>query len=158
MYDIKKVRQDFPMLQNKTMQGKPLVFLDNASTTFKPQCVIDEMNKYYLEMNANSHRGDYDLCYNMDVEVAKARKVIAEFINSDTNEVVFTSGDTEALNLIAYGYALDNLKKGDQILLSISEHASNVLPWYRICELTGAQVVFAELENNRVTVDSVKKM
>ena len=157
MYDIKKVRQDFPMLQNKTMQGKPLVFLDNASTTFKPQCVIDEMNKYYLEMNANSHRGDYDLCYNMDVEVAKARIVIAEFINSDTNEVVFTSGDTEALNLIAYGYALDNLKKGDQILLSISEHASNVLPWYRICELTGAQVVFAELENKRVTVNSVKK-
>ena len=156
MIDLKKIRKDFPMLNNKTMQGKPLVFLDNASTTFKPQCVIDEMNMYYIEMNANSHRGDYDLCYNMDVEVSKSRETIAKFINSEVNEVIFTSGDTESLNLIAYGYALDNLKKGDQILLSIYEHASNVLPWYRICELTGAEVVFAELENKRVTPKTVE--
>ncbi len=155
MYDVKKVRLDFPMLQNKTMQGKPLVFLDNASTTFKPMQVIDEMNKYYLEMNSNSHRGDYDLCYNMDVEVAKARETIAKFINSDVNEVVFTSGDTEAINLVAYGYALEYLKKDDQILISETEHASNVLPWYRICELTGAKMCFAKLENKRITPNSV---
>lgn len=156
MYDIDKIRRDFPMLDNKKMQNKPLIFLDNASTTFKPQCVIDKMNEYYTEMTSNSHRGDYDLCYNIDVEVAKARKEIAKFINSEVNEVVFTSGDTEAINLVAYGYALDNLKKGDKILLSITEHASNVLPWYRICELTGAEVVFVELENKRITVNSVK--
>ena len=157
MYDINKIRADFPMLKDKKMQGKPLVYLDNASTTFKPQCVIDEINKYYLEMNANSHRGDYDLCYNMDVEVLNCRKEIAKFINSDVNEVVFTSGDTESLNLVAYGYALEFLKKGDQILLSESEHASNVLPWYRICELTGAEIVFVDIENKRITVDAVKK-
>ncbi len=157
MYDINKIRNDFPMLNNKTMQGKPLVYLDNASTTFKPQCVIDEMNKYYLEMNANSHRGDYDLCYNMDMEVLLARKTIAKFINSEVNEVVFTSGDTEALNLVAYGYALEFLKKGDKILISIEEHASNVLPWYRVCELTGADIAFVELDNKRVTIDGVKK-
>lgn len=156
MYDIDKIRRDFPMLDNKKMQNKPLIFLDNASTTFKPQCVIDKMNEYYTEMTSNSHRGDYDLCYNIDVEVAKARKEIAKFINSEVNEVVFTSGDTEAINLVAYGYALDNLKKGDKILLSITEHASNVLPWYRICQLTGAEVVFVELENKRITVNSVK--
>ena len=156
MYDVYKVRLDFPMLQNKKMQGKPLVYLDNASTTFKPQCVIDEINKYYLEMNANSHRGDYDLCYNMDVAVLESRKVIAKFINSDVNEVVFTSGDTEAINLIAYGYALEYLKKGDQILISETEHASNVLPWYRICELTGAEICFVELENKRVTPNTVR--
>lgn len=156
MYDIDKIRRDFPMLDNKKMQNKPLIFLDNASTTFKPQCVIDKMNEYYTEMTSNSHRGDYDLCYNIDVEVAKARKEIAKFINSEVNEVVFTSGDTEAINLVAYGYALDNLKKGDKILLSITEHASNVLPWYRICELTGAEVVFVELENKRITVNLVK--
>ena len=156
MYDIDKIRRDFPMLDNKKMQNKPLIFLDNASTTFKPQCVIDKMNEYYTEMTSNSHRGDYDLCYNIDVEVSKARKEIAKFINSEVNEVVFTSGDTEAINLVAYGYALDNLKKGDKILLSITEHASNVLPWYRICELTGAEVVFVELENKRITVNSVK--
>lgn len=156
MYEIDKIRRDFPMLQNKKMQNKPLIFLDNASTTFKPQCVIDKMNVYYTEMTSNSHRGDYDLCYNIDVEVSKTRKEIAKFINSEVNEVVFTSGDTEAINLVAYGYALDNLKKGDKILLSITEHASNVLPWYRICELTGAEVVFVELENKRITVNSVK--
>ena len=156
MYDIKKVRLDFPMLQNKTMQGKPLVFLDNASTTFKPRQVIEAMDKYYLEMNSNSHRGDYDLCYNMDVEVAKARETIAKFINSDVNEVVFTSGDTEAINLVAYGYALEYLKKGDQILISETEHASNVLPWYRICDLTGAKVCFVKLENKRITVEGVR--
>lgn len=156
MYDIDKIRRDFPMLDNKKMQNKPLIFLDNASTTFKPQCVIDKMNEYYTEMTSNSHRGDYDLCYNIDVEVSKTRKEIAKFINSEVNEVVFTSGDTEAINLVAYGYALDNLKKGDKILLSVTEHASNVLPWYRICELTGAEVVFVELENKRITVNSVK--
>lgn len=142
MYDLKKIRAQFPMLNNKTMQGKPLVFLDNASTTFKPQCVIDEMNKYYTEMTSNSHRGDYDLCYNMDLEVAKARKIIAEFVHAEENEVVFTSGDTEALNLVAYGYALKHLKAGDGILISEVEHASNALPWFRISELTGAKVYF----------------
>ena len=157
MYDIKKVRLDFPMLQNKTMQGKPLVFLDNASTTFKPQCVIDEMNKYYMEMTSNSHRGDYDLCYFVDQKIHQARKTIAKFINSEENEVVFTSGDTEALNIIAYGYGLEFLKKDDYILISEAEHASNVLPWYRICELTGAKVCFVELENNRITPNAVKR-
>ena len=111
MYDINKIRADFPMLKDKKMQGKPLVYLDNASTTFKPQCVIDEINKYYLEMNANSHRGDYDLCYNMDVEVLNCRKEIAKFINSDVNEVVFTSGDTESLNLVAMDMLQNFLKK-----------------------------------------------
>ena len=129
MFDVYKIRKDFPMLNGKKMQGKPLVYLDNASTTFKPQSVIDAMNKYYVEMNANSHRGDYDLCYNMDMEVAKARKEIANFVNAEENEVVFTSGDTEAINLVAYGYALKYLKKGDGILISEAEHASNALPW-----------------------------
>ena len=157
MYNLEKIRSQFPMLKNKTMQGQPLVFLDNASTTFKPQCVLDAMNDYYMNYTANSHRGDYDLCYRVDNEVRKSRETIAKFVNSEVNEVVFTSGDTEALNLIAYGYALKNLKKDDVILLSESEHASNVLPWYRICELTGAKVEFVELENSKVTVNKVKE-
>ena len=157
MYNLEKIRSQFPMLKNKTMQGQPLVFLDNASTTFKPQCVLDAMNDYYMNYTANSHRGDYDLCFRVDNEVRKARETIAKFVNSEVNEVVFTSGDTEALNLIAYGYALKVLKKDDVILLSESEHASNVLPWYRICELTGAKVEFVELENSKVTVNKVKE-
>ena len=157
MYDIKKVRADFPMLNGKTMQGKQLVFLDNASTTFKPYSVIKAIDEYYFEKNSNSHRGDYDLCYDMDVEIQKTRETIANFINSEPNEVVFTSGDTEALNLVAYGYALEYLKPGDKILISEVEHASNVLPWYRIAKLTGAEVCFVDIVDRRVTVDSINK-
>ena len=156
MYNLDEIRKQFPMLKNKTMQGKPLVFLDNASTTFKPQCVLDAMNDYYTNYTSNSHRGDYDLCNRVDNEVYKTRVEVASFLNCEVNEVVFTSGDTEALNLIAYGYALNVLKKDDVILLSEAEHASNVLPWYRICELTGAKVKFVELENSKVTLNKVK--
>ena len=156
MYDVYEIRKQFPMLTNDVkMQNKPLVFLDNCSTTFKPQCVIDAEMEYYTKQNSNSHRGDYDLSYQADVKIEEARKASAHFVNCETDEVVFTSGTTAGLNLVAYGYALDNLKQGDQILLSIYEHASNVLPWYRICELTGAEIIFAELENKRVTPKTV---
>lgn len=158
MYNLDEIRKQFPMLNNdKTMQSHPLVFLDNASTTFKPMSVIKAMDEYYMDYCANHHRGDYDICYRVDQEVQHTRKKIAKFMNCDVNEVVFTSGDTEALNLIAYGYALDNLKKDDVILLSVEEHASNTLPWYSICKLTGAKVEFVELDNKRITVENVKK-
>ena len=157
MYKLDEIRKDFPMLNGKTMQGKPLVFLDNASTTFKPRCVIDAMNDYYSNFTSNSHRGDYDLCYRVDTEIARVRKLVANFVNSEENEVVFTSGDTESLNLIAYSYALNVLKKNDVILLSEVEHASNVLPWYKVAELTGAVVKFVDLDDKKITVDNVKK-
>ena len=157
MYNLDEIRAQFPMLNNKSMQGNRLVFLDNASTTFKPQCVIDAMNEYYQEFTSNSHRGDYDLCFRVDSEIQKARKIVANFVNAEENEVVFTSGDTEGLNLIAYSYALERLKKDDVILISEAEHASNTLPWYKIAKLTGAKVRFVELENKRVTINSVKK-
>ena len=156
MYDVYELRKQFPMLNsNKTMQGKPLVYLDNASTTLKPQCVIDAVNRYNSEMTANSHRGDYDLCYQMDMEVLKARTAIAKFVNSEVNEVVFTSGDTESLNLIAYGYALKFLTEDDGILISEAEHASNVLPWFRISKLTGCKIYYIKPENNRITPSAV---
>ena len=157
MYNLDEIRKQFPMLDNKTMQGHPLVFLDNASTTFKPYSVIKAIEEYYSNYTANHHRGDYDLCFKVDQEVQNVRCKIAKFVNSDVNEVVFTSGDTESLNLIAFGYALSNLKKDDVILLSLEEHASNTLPWYRICELTGAKVEFVELEDKKITVSKVKE-
>ena len=157
MYNLDEIRKDFPMLQNKKMQNKPLVFLDNASTSFKPQCVIDAMNKYYTDYTSNSHRGDYDLCFQVDLKIQETRRLIASFVNCDEKEVVFTSGDTEALNLIAYGYAFKHLNKGDVILLSEAEHASNVLPWYKICSLTGAVVKFVDLDDKKITVSNVKK-
>ena len=146
MYDVYEIRKQFPMLaKQKYMQGKPLVFLDNASTTFKPQCVIDAITKYYTEETANSHRGDYDLCYNMDVEIENTRKVIARFVNCDFREVVFTSGDTMSLNLIAYSLGRKILKKGDEVVLSYAEHSSDVLPWYQVCNEIGAVIKFIPL-------------
>ena len=146
MYDVYEIRKQFPMLaKQKYMQGKPLVFLDNASTTFKPQCVIDAIVKYYSEETANSHRGDYDLCYNMDVEIENTRKVIGRFVNCDFKEVVFTSGDTMSLNLIAYSLGRKILKKGDEVVLSYAEHSSDILPWYQVCNEVGANIKFIPL-------------
>lgn len=158
-YDVYKIRELFPMLRkDKTMQGKPLIFLDNASTTFKPRSVIDACSSYYEEHNSNSHRGDYDLAYGTDMMVQKTRDTIAKFLNCDSREVVFTSGDTQALNLLAYGYALKFLKEGDEILLSIEEHASNLLPWFKVAQLTKAKVSYIPLNKyGQITVQNLKK-
>ena len=159
MYDVYNIREQFPMLTNDIkMQNKPLVFLDNCSTTFKPQCVIDAMNDYYTEYNSNSHRGDYDLSYQVDVMIEDARKEVAELVNADTNEVVFTDGATGALNLVAYGYGLKFLKKGDEIILSVAEHASNVLPWFRIAKLAGAVIKYVDIENGRILPENLRKV
>lgn len=159
MYDIKTIRSHFPMLDNKIMQGKPLVFLDNCSTTFKPQCVIDAIDSYYSDLTSNSHRGDYDLCYNMDVVVDQVRETVAKFINCEAKEVVFTSGTTQSLNMIALNYGLKNLKKDDVILISEAEHASNILPWFKVAELTGAKIEYIPLDlEGRITVDNFHKV
>ena len=159
MYDVYKIREQFPMLTNDIkMQNKPLVFLDNCSTTFKPQCVIDAMNDYYTKYTSNSHRGDYDLSVNADTLIEEARKEVASLVNSEQNEVIFTDGATGALNLVAYGYGLKYLKKGDEIILSVAEHASNVLPWFRIAELTGAVIKYVDIVNGRILAENLRKV
>ena len=160
MYDVYKIRELFPMLTNGIkMQNKPLVFLDNCSTTFKPQCVIDAEMEYYQKTTSNSHRGDYDLSYQMDVRIEEARKTISHFVNCDQDEVVFTSGTTASLNLVAFGFGLKFLKPGDEIIISEAEHASNVLPWFQVSKLTGALVKYIPFdEEGRLTVNSLKKV
>ena len=159
MYDVYKIRKQFPMLTNDIkMQNKPLTFLDNCSTTFKPQCVIDAMTDYYTKYNSNSHRGDYDLSYQADVMIEETRKEVASLVNCEQNEVVFTDGATGALNLVAYGYGLKHLKKGDEIIISVAEHASNVLPWFRIAELTGAVIKYVPIENGQILAKNLKKV
>lgn len=159
MYDVYKIREQFPMLNKDIkMQNKPLVFLDNCSTTFKPQCVIDAITEYYTKYNSNSHRGDYDLSYQVDVMIEEARKEVATLINAEEKEVVFTDGATASLNLVAYGYGLKHLKKGDEIVISVAEHASNVLPWFRIAELTGAVIRYMDIENGRLLPENLKKV
>ncbi len=159
MYDVYEIRKLFPMLNNKKMQGKPLVYLDNASTTFKPQSVIDAVESYYTDLTANSHRGDYDLLYKMDCLVEETRKTIANFVHCQPKEVVFTSGDTMSLNLIAWGYGHKFLHKGDEIILDVAEHASNILPWFEIAHLTGATIKYLPLdEEGRITVEGLKQV
>ena len=159
MYDIKKIRSDFPMLKDHTMQGHPLVYLDNAATTFKPKAVIDAMVEYYSEYCANAHRGDYDLTHIVDTKFDEARETVAKFINADRREVVFTSGTSMSLNMVAYGYGAKCIKKGDEILLTQAEHASNVLPWFKVAEMTGATIGYIPLDHEgRLTPESLAKV
>ena len=160
MVNCKDTRKDFPMLDGKTlMHGKPLIYFDNGATTLKPQCVIDAVCEYLSSYSGNAHRGDYDLSHQVDVAYEEAREVVQHFIHAKRKEeVVFTSGATDSLNLIANGYAKTHLKAGDEILLNVAEHASNTLPWFDVAEETGAVVKYIELdEEGRMTLENVKK-
>ena len=159
MLDPYKLRKDFPMFTNKVkMQKHDLVFLDSASTTFKPQCVLDSIVEYYSKETSNSHRGDYDLCYNADVKIDETRQLVADFINADKKECVFTIGTTSSINLIAFGFAMKHLKANDEILISLEEHASNTLPWFEVAKATGCKISYIPLDKEgRITLDNVKK-
>lgn len=145
-------REDFPMFEND------IIYLDNGATTFKPKCVIDKMTEYYTKYSANAHRGDYDISYKVDVEYENARKLVSRFINAEIDEVVFTSGATESLNMIASGFFEHILEPGDEVLITLSEHASNVLPWFMLARKNGIIVKNIELDSNlHVTLNNVIK-
>jgi cysteine desulfurase/selenocysteine lyase len=137
-FDVDRVRRDFPLLHD-TVHGKPLVFLDNAATSQKPQAVIDTLARYYQHQNANIHRGVYTLSQDATDAFEKARKTVARFINApESREVIFTRGTTESINLVASSLGRSRLKTGDEILITAMEHHSNIVPWQLICEQTGA--------------------
>lgn len=157
MFDVEKIRQDFPMLQKKQMQGHPLIYFDNGATTFKPQVVLDAITHYYTDITCNAHRGDYDLSFQVDREFEDARKRIAEFLHADVKEIIFTSGASEGLNLIANGYGKKFLQSNDIVLSSEAEHASCILPWMRTCEETGAKLAYIPLsKEGRICMENVK--
>ncbi|MDO4341244.1 MAG: cysteine desulfurase [bacterium] len=144
-------REDFPML------NQDIIYLDNGATTFKPQCVIDKMNEYYEKYSANAHRGDYSISYIVDVEYENARKTVAEFIGADIDEIVFTSGDTASLNYIATGFFDNLLEPGDEIIITNAEHASNVLPWFRLANKHNLKINYIPLDSNlHVTLENLK--
>ena len=135
MLDVKKVKADFPIFANH----KELIYLDSAATSQKPQIVIDRITKFYSSENANVHRGVYSLSEQASEAYDLARKKVASFIGAKSSkEIIFTKGTTESLNLVAQSYALENLKNGDEILVSDFEHHSNFLPWQMACQKTGA--------------------
>lgn len=160
MLDVKEIRKDFPMLNgNIKNQGKDLIYFENAATTFKPKQVIDECMRYYQEECANSHRGDYDLAFKVDQNVDLVRSKVASFINANKEEIVFTSGTSMSINLVAFGYGMKHLTEDDEILLTEAEHASNVLPWFKVKEVTHCKINYIPLdENGRLTVENVKKV
>lgn len=159
MLDNKAIRKDFPMLQGKVMQSHPLVYLDNGATTLKPRSVIDAVCNYYENYSTNAHRGDYDLSYQVDQEFEGTRAVVADFLNADTREIVYTSGASEALNTVAFGYGRKFLQEGDIILTSEAEHASCILPWMKVAQTTGAVIEYIPLnEEGRITLENVALM
>lgn len=157
MFDVYKIRKDFPMLENKTQQGHDLIYFDSAATTFKPYSVIKASDEYYLNENANSHRGDYDLAFKVDQKVDEVRTKVAKFINANKEEVVFTSGTSMSINQIAFGYGIKYMTENDEILLTEAEHASNVLPWFKVKEITHCKINYIPLnKEGRLTVEAVK--
>ena len=136
-FNVQKLRQDFPNL-NITVHGKPLVYLDNAATTLKPRCVIDAMNAYYVTGVANVHRGVHYLSEQATAAFEYSRQVVRQFLHARrVEEIIFTKGATESLNLIAQSYGRHFLKKGDEIIISHMEHHSNIVPWQMLCQQIG---------------------
>lgn len=140
VFDVETVRKDFPTLQ-RIVRNKPLVYLDSAATSQKPQCVIDAEREFYERYNANVHRGAYLIAEEATAAYEGAREKVAQFINAPSKEcIVFTRGTTEAINLVAYSWGWANLREGDEILLTEMEHHSNIVPWQLIAERTGARI------------------
>ena len=140
MYDINKVREDFPIL-SREVYGRPLVYLDNAATTQKPLCVLDAMREEYLNVNANVHRGVHYLSQQATDLHEAAREKVRQFINAaKTEEIIFTRGTTEAINLVASSFCESQMKEGDEVLVSDMEHHSNIVPWQLQAQCRGIVV------------------
>ena len=145
MYDVQAIRQKFPTLQQR-VNGKPLIYFDNAATTHTPLEVLDAVRDYKERFNANPHRGAHYLGIQATELYEQARKKVAKFINAPSpQEVIFVKNATEALNLVAYSYGLSQINAGDDIVLCISEHHSNLVPWQRVAKLKGATLRYLYL-------------
>ncbi len=147
-FDVERIRKDFPTL-SVLVNGKPLVYLDNAATTHKPLPVLDAMKNYYYKFNANPHRGAHYLGVLATEMYENAREKVRKFINArSTREIIFTRNTTESLNLIAYSYGMKFVEKGDEIVICISEHHSNIVPWQKIAKLKEAKLKYMYLNDD----------
>src|SRR2546421_2737903 len=157
--DVYSIRQQFPIL-NRLVKGKPLVYFDNAATTQKPQAVIDALISYYTEYNANIHRGIHTLAEEATAAFESTRDAAQRFINSASREqIIFTRGTTEGINLVAYTWGRQNIKAGDEIIISSMEHHSNIVPWQILCEEKGAVLrVIPINDEGELLIDEYKKL
>ena len=148
-FDIDAVRRDFPILARPLPNGATLAYLDNGATSQKPQSVIDKLSEVYATYNANVHRGIHQLGDRVTVELEAAREKVRQFINAtQTEEVIFTSGTTMSINLVAHGWARKFLKPGDEILLNEMEHHANLVPWQQAAKATGAKLRYIPLTSD----------
>lgn len=146
-------KKDFPML------NRDLIYFDNGATTFKPQCVIDAITDYYANYSANAHRGDYNISLKVDMAYEGVRDKVAKFINAKhREEIIFTSGATESLNMIVNGFFEPILEENDEVLLTDAEHASNVLPWFKLANKKGIKIKYIPLDETfHITLENVKR-
>ncbi len=147
--DALRLKKDFPILK-KIVHGKPMCYLDNAATSQKPRQVIDAMFDFYNQYNANVHRAIYELGEEATRGYEEARDKVAKFINAKSaSEIVFTKGTTESLNMVAYGWGVKGkIKKGDKIVTTVMEHHSNMVPWFFVRDLTGATLMWSDIDND----------
>ena len=159
MYDVKKIREDFPIL-SREVYGKPLVYLDNAATTQKPLCVLDAMRDEYLNVNANVHRGVHYLSQQATDLHEAAREAVRQFINAGkTEEIVFTRGTTEAINLIAASFCESQMKPGDEVIVTDMEHHSNIVPWQLQAQRHGIVVRHLPItDDGQLMLDEIEKL
>jgi cysteine desulfurase/selenocysteine lyase len=147
MFDVSQIRTDFPILARKVNE-KPLVYLDNGASSQKPDVVIDAVKRAYSEDYANVHRGLHYLSNLSTEKYESVRGVVARFLNaSDENEIVLNSGTTEGINMVAYGWAMEHLKHGDNIVLSIMEHHANIVPWHFLRERMGIELKWVDIDD-----------
>ncbi len=158
MIDVEKVRKDFPAIGNTLVKGKEMIYFDNSATLLKPQCVIDTAKKYFDECFANPHGEDYEVAQKSFKEYCKARDSVAKLLNAESDEISFTCGATGALNAMAT-MLKQVLHEGDEVIISIAEHASNVLPWFELQKHFGIKVRVASLDKDgRCTLETIKKV
>lgn len=148
-----KIIEQFPLLKRE-QNGKRLVYLDSGATAQRPQAVLDAVNQFYLEENANPHRGVYTLGEHATEVYEASRDTVAAFINAKPEEVIFTRNATESLNLIAYSWGMANLHAGDRVVISILEHHSNIIPWQQVCRTTGAKLEYLYTDPSGIIPDT----
>ena len=162
MFDVSRIRADFPILARE-VNGKPLVYLDNGASSQKPEVVINAITRAYKEEYANVHRGLHYLSNLATEKYESVRGVVAKFLNaSDENEIILNSGTTEGINMVAYGWAMEHLKRGDNIVLSVMEHHANIVPWHFLRERMGVELKWVDIDDHgnldpQMVIDAIDK-
>ncbi|HIG33605.1 MAG TPA: SufS family cysteine desulfurase [Candidatus Poseidoniales archaeon] len=151
--DVESIRADFPILKRKLPNGKQLVYFDNAATSQKPQCVIDSMSEYYSVYNSNAHRANHTLADEATTALEGARKSISTYFGTSPDQMVYTSGATEAINLVSYAWARENLSTDDVIVLTEMEHHADIVPWQQLSKEKGVEVRYVPIDIDSFTLD-----